>query len=406
MIRTIRSGISAMTIAAGVLTAMVAAVPSFASITDAVPKLGPKPVVFAPAVARQGSGNDAFYGVSCISWTRCVAVGTRLAGSSALRPLAERWTGSRWQVNAVPRPAKTAHAILASVSCQSRNNCVAVGYHYGQHYALLAEAWNGRRWKIIRSANPAGQFSAFFNAVACQPRVGCLAVGGQSGRTGSGHAFAVRWVSGHWQALKLHSPAGAQATELNGISCDAGACMAVGEYLDANGRGWTLAERWDGKSWQLLHSVSVRAPLSVLYDVSCETAKVCMAVGGSQWSRQYPLAEIWQNGRWQRVFGGKVPGGVLNGVSCAVKSGCMAAGVRGSKPLTEAWSGKNWKVTQTPKASRRLTGSLSQLSCRTGKGGRCVTVGSRFAPASPNAQTTLAEWWGGKIWRLMETRNP
>jgi photosystem II stability/assembly factor-like uncharacterized protein len=405
MIRTIRSGISGLAIAGGMLAALFSAVPAFASGPAAVPKLGPKPVMLAPAIAGQRTGNDALYGVSCVSWTRCVAVGTRLVGSSALRPLAEQWTGTRWQVAAVPGPAKMPRAILGSVSCQSRNNCVAVGYHFGQRYALLAEAWNGRRWQIIRSANPAGEFSAFFNAISCQPRLGCLAVGGHSGRTGSGHAFADRWVSGHWQALRLRSPAGAQATELNGISCDAGACMAVGEYLDANGRGWTLAERWNGKSWQLLHSVSVRAPLSVLYDVSCETAKVCMAVGNSQWTRQYPLAELWQNGRWQRVFGGKVPGGILNGVSCQAKSGCMAVGTRGSKPLTESWSGKNWRVTQTPKASRRLTGALSQLSCRTGKG-RCVTVGDRFAPSAPSAQTTLAEWWGGKTWRLMTTRNP
>ena len=398
MIRIIRSGIGGMAIAGGVLAV-------FATTAGAAQIPGPKPVMVAPAITAQRVGTDALYGVSCVAWTRCVAVGTRLAGTSSLRPLAEQWTGSRWQIAAVPGPAKMPKAILASVSCQSRDNCVAVGYHFGQRYALLAEAWNGRQWRIIRSANPAGSFSAFFNGVACQPRIGCLAVGGHSGRTGSGHALAERWVSGHWQALRLRSPAGAQATELNGISCDAGACMAVGEYLDANGRGWTLAERWNGKSWQLLHSVSVRAPLSVLYNVSCETAHVCMAVGGSQWTRQYPLAEIWQNGRWQRVFGGKVTGGMLNGVSCAVKSGCMAAGTRGSKPLTEAWYGKNWQVTQTPKASRGLTGALSDLSCRTGKG-RCVTVGARFAPASPSAQTTLAEWWGGKTWRLMTTRNP
>lgn len=389
--------IAMMAIAGGALCAVLPAGSSFAA--------GPRPALAGPAVARQGTGNDALYGVSCVTWTDCVAVGTRLAGSSALRPLAERWTGSHWQITSVPTPAKMPRTVLSSVSCQSRTSCVTVGYHWGQRYALLAEAWNGKHWKIIKSANPAGQFSAFFNAISCQRRTGCLAVGGQSGRKGSGHAFAVRWASGHWSTLKVRVPAGAQATELNGISCDGGTCVAVGEYLDRSGRGWTLAERWNGKSWQLMHSISARSPLSVLYDVSCETPNICMAVGGSQWTRQYPLAELWTNGRWQRVYGGKVPGGVLNGVSCQVKGGCKAAGARGSKPLTEAWSGKNWKVTLTPKASRRLTGALSQLSCRTGTG-RCVSVGARFAPAQPSAQTTLAEWWAGKTWRVMTTRNP
>jgi hypothetical protein len=401
MLRIIRSGIGGIAIAGGMLAVLFGGLPS----AGAVARPGPKPVMVTPAIAAQRAGSDALYGVSCVTWTRCVAVGTSLAGSTSLRPLAERWTGSKWKVASVPRPAKMPRSVLASVSCPSLRSCVAVGYHYSQRYELLAEAWNGRQWRIIRSGNPAGAFSAFFNSVACQPRVGCLAVGGRSGRTGSGHALAARWVSGRWQTLTPRKPAGAQATELNGISCDGGSCLAVGEYLDANGRAWTLAERWNGKSWQLLHAVSVRAPVSVLYGVSCESATVCMAVGGSQWTRQYPLAEMWQNGHWRRVFGGKVTGGVLNGVSCAVKSGCLAAGSRGSKPLTEAWHGKNWQVTQTPKASRRLTGALSDISCRTGKG-RCVTVGARFAAASPSAQTTLAEWWGGKTWRVMATRNP
>ena len=169
MIRTIRSGISGMAIAGGVLAVLFSAAPSFASAPGAIPKLGPKPALLAPEIAGQRTGTDALYGVSCVSWTRCVAVGTRLAGTSALRPLAERWTGSAWQVDAVPGPAKMPRAILASVSCQSRNRCVAVGYHFGQRYALLAEAWNGRKWQIIRSANPGGEFSAFFNAVSCQP---------------------------------------------------------------------------------------------------------------------------------------------------------------------------------------------------------------------------------------------
>ena len=143
----------------------------------------------------------------------------------------------------------------------------------------------------------------------------------------------------------------------------------------------------------------------MLYDVSCATAQECMAVGGSQWTRQYPLAELWVNGRWQRVPGGRVSGGVLNGVSCLVKSGCVAVGSVGSKPLTQAWFGTDWQVIRTPKPGRGLTGALSQLSCRTGKG-RCVSVGARFAPDQPSAQKTLAEWWSGKAWRLMATRNP
>jgi hypothetical protein len=391
-----------------------AAVLSTTSAADAAGIPGPRyrapfsaRSVFAPAIAGRVVHNDALYGVSCVTWTNCLAVGARVAGSSvALRPLAEQWTGTRWQVAAVPDPVTMPRALLANVSCKSRDDCVAAGYHYGpSSYALLAEFWNGHRWRIIRSANPVGMWSAFFNDVGCQWRIGCIAVGGHSSRTGEGQALAERWADGHWQVLKLPSPAGAQATELNGISCDGGICVAVGMYLAANGELLTLAERWNGKSWQLLNPISARAPMSVLYDVSCASARACMAVGGSVWTRQYPLTESWRNGRWQLVPGGKVAGGSLSGVSCQVQTWCMAVGAVGAKPLTEAWFGKDWQVTQTQKAVGPLVGALSQLSCRTYKG-RCVTVGARLQSAQSAAQETLAEWWGRKTWHLMTTRNP
>lgn len=406
MNRTIRSAMCATTIALGV----IAATPSFTSAAIAGPQYRAPfsaRAVFAPAIAGQLVRDDALYGVSCVTWTRCVAVGARVAGSSvALRPLAERWTGTRWQVMRIPDPVKLPRALLANVSCKSRDDCVAAGYHYGSSgYALLAEFWNGRRWRIMQSANPAGIGSAFFNDVACQRRVGCIAVGGQAGGTGNGQALAERWAGGRWQVATLPAPAGAQATELNGISCDAGSCLAVGEYMAANGQLLTLAERWNGTSWLLLHPISARAPMSVLYDVSCATARACMAVGVSQWTRQFPLAESWRNGRWQLVNGPRVAGGSLTGVSCQFQLWCMAVGAVGIRPLTEAWFGKDWQVTQAPKARGHMAGALSQLSCRTYKG-RCVTVGARSQPAQPAGQETLAEWWGGKTWHLMTTRNP
>lgn len=391
---------------------VIAVLFSFTSATKAAGVALPKPAtpisrLFAPATANGRVSDNALYGVSCITWTRCVAVGTRVAaGPAALRPLAEQWTGARWQVVPVPDPASLPRALLAKVSCQSRDNCMAVGYHYGPRgYAVLAEHWDGRRWRIVQSANPARMWSAFFNGVACQPRVGCIAVGGHSGRTGEGRALAERWADGHRRVLRVRWPAGALAAELNGISCDAGTCLAVGMYQAASGRVLTLADRWNGHSWTVLRPISARAPMSVLDDVSCDRATSCMAVGESQWTRQYPLAESWQNGRWDLVPGGKVPGGTLGGVSCQLRLWCMAVGAVGGKPLTEAWFGGRWRVTWTRTAGGGPAGALNQLSCRTFNG-RCVTVGTRLEPGQSAGEATLAEWWGGKVWHIMKTRNP
>ena len=41
-------------------------------------------------------------------------------------------------------------------------------------------------------------------------------------------------------------------------------CVAVGDYVDAQGRQMALAENWDGKRWALQIVVSVRRALERL----------------------------------------------------------------------------------------------------------------------------------------------
>lgn len=365
----------------------------------------------APAIAGQATRNDALYGVSCITWTRCLAVGTRVAGSAlAFRPLAELWTGARWRVMPTPTPARLPRSVLAEVSCRSSRACVAVGYHYsagGSGYALLAEQWDGQRWRIVQSGRPAGSLSAFYNSVTCAPTVGCIAVGGHSGRTGQGQGLAERWIGGRWHLMRMPLPAGARATELNGVSCFGGRCVVVGMYEDSSGQHvLPMAERWTGRYWRLTRPVGSGASIGMLSDVSCAGPSTCMAVGFSEWARTFPLAELWRDGHWQTMPGGKVAGGTLTGVSCQASTWCMAVGAAGDQPLTEAWFGVGWQVTGTPVISGSPpAGQLSQLSCRTGDG-RCVTVGNRYSPGQVTGQATLAEWWDGNTWRLMTTANP
>jgi hypothetical protein len=362
-----------------------------------------------PAIANRLVLNNALYGVSCTSWKQCMAVGTR-AGKVAVafRPLAELWNGTRWRTVPMPGPVTLTRAQMSEVSCTSGRFCVAIGYHFspgGKGYAVLAETWNGARWRIIQSRNRSGVKSAFLNAVSCRISGGCIAVGGSAGRSGEGQAIAEQWAHGRWRALPVRSPAGAVATELNGISCGRTFCVAVGLYSVASGQILTLAERWTGKSWQLLKSANARAPLSDLQDVSCNTSSLCMAVGFSDWTRERPMAELWMHGRWRLVAGGGLAGGSLSGISCPGPRRCIAVGFAGSNPLTEAWSGKNWRVLHTPRTSDRPANELNQLSCRTGSA-RCITVGARYKPGQFVQEATLAEWWNGKSWRVMATRNP
>src|SRR5260370_14445616 len=73
----------------------------------------PTSPVFAPSVASLAMRNNALYGVSCMSWTRCIAVGAQAAGTAlAFRPLAEQWTGAHCRVLPSPTPARLPRPLL------------------------------------------------------------------------------------------------------------------------------------------------------------------------------------------------------------------------------------------------------------------------------------------------------
>jgi hypothetical protein len=385
--------------------------PGISAATASTPATMTAPMTarLAPAVTDGGAHNNALYGISCIKWTQCVAVGSRASGAAtSFRPLAERWDGRSWKVVPMPRPADLSQALATAVSCSSARRCVATGYHYsasGNGYAPLAEYWDGRSWHIIQAINPATTNSAFLNDVSCQAFAGCLAVGGSTGPNGDGKAIAERWTHGRWHFSKVPQPSGAQATELQGISCTGRDCLAVGMYELASERVLALAERWNGRSWHLLPAASGPGSLTELQDVSCHAATLCMAVGENDWTQLRPLTELWEHGRWRHVSGGRVAGGSLSGISCPDLRWCSAVGLVGNRPLTEVWSGKRWRIVPTPWAPGRQANELSQLSCRTGSS-RCVTVGARYKPDTSVREATLAEWWNGRSWHLMATPNP
>lgn len=87
-----------------------------------------------------GTPDATLNGVSCVSLTDCVAVGSV---TNAHQSIAERWNGSGWSIERTPTSA--AGSLLWAVSCVSAADCVAVGQ---RGYTPLIERWNGTRWSI------------------------------------------------------------------------------------------------------------------------------------------------------------------------------------------------------------------------------------------------------------------
>jgi hypothetical protein len=218
-------------------------------------------------------------GVSCLSAESCIAVGFYRTRSGAFAAIAERWNGSSWRIQALPRVTKQPTA-LEGVSCYSASACVAVGYLVkAGNTEPLAERWNGRSWKVQNASHTPG---GLLEAASCLTTNACTAVGQNDSAT-NGEELAERWNGSKWAVQKTVAPPDYQAanlpTGLVAVTClSARACIALGQYQpDQNAAAF--AEVWNGTKWRLQATkVPVLSMWAELLGLSCSAAR-CVAAG-------------------------------------------------------------------------------------------------------------------------------
>src|SRR6185437_5599581 len=140
-------------------------------------------------------GTALFAGVSCVSHSFCVAVGSRLPHLVS-HTLVERWDGRSWRVVPTVDPSDR-RSNLTAVSCVSESFCAAVGSHFTDHGSRgLAELWNGRAWRV--APTPGSTAPDALASVSCTSPTFCVAVGTRRGpvsrmlvRTWHGNGWAV-----------------------------------------------------------------------------------------------------------------------------------------------------------------------------------------------------------------------
>lgn len=341
--------------------------------------------------------------VSCSSPRACTAVG----GSAA-----ERWNGTKWHIQRVPRPG------LDAVSCTARNACTAVGEYFNKRDEgfTLAERWNGSKWHIQHTPNPANANSGLFG-VSCTSRNACTAVGAYDHTPGGSPeaTLAERWNGSKWHIQ--HTPNLATnnfGSILSGVSCSSqSACIAVGRHDPKTGgrKGFLLAERWNGSKWSLQHipnpSRTSDFYATGLNAVSCPSTSSCTAVGNyitSVPGEFLALAEHWNGSKWSRqhIPNPTTDGNDLFGVSCRFKSACTVVGdyynnityydTQKPLPLAERWNGTKWYIQHVPRPTHRKGVGLNAVSC-TFKS-NCTAVGS-YLNFNSGAVSTLAEHLSG-----------
>jgi hypothetical protein len=234
---------------------------------------------------RAPTGGVSYLGsVSCPSAADCTAVGyagDRLGTAGVA--LTARWSAHRWTIKRTIRPSSARASFLSGVSCTGPRACTAVGYSNEANGAQvpLAERWDGTRWTIQPIPRLPGEASVQLARVACASETFCMAAGSFTTVTGIDVMLAERWDGARWARQGTRYPDGARYVRFAGVSCASPrSCTAVGLFNDAQGSDATLAERWNGARWTISRLPTLAgASRSSLGAVSCQSATTCTAVG-------------------------------------------------------------------------------------------------------------------------------
>ena len=268
-------------------------------------------------------------GVSCVTAASCVAVGGYYnTGTGTFNTLIETWDGTTWTVTASPNRSNQSN-LLNAVSCASAASCVAVGYSSdgAGDYQTLVETWDGASWTVAASPNP-GSVVNQLNGVSCASAASCVAVGEYNTGNSTFNTLVETWDGTTWTVTASPNPS--SYNRLNGVSCvTAASCVAVGDITDGHN---TLIERWDGTTWTVTASPNPSSNTNILNGVSCVTARSCVAVGNYYSGTGIPqtLIETWDATNWTVATSpnhSNSSTNVLNEVSCATAKTCVAVGL-------------------------------------------------------------------------------
>ena len=337
------------------------------------------------------------------------------------QPIAERWDGLSWLMQAAPSPSGAAQTDLVGVSCPTQSACFGIGsalYTSGNGTNLtVAEQWHGAQWTLQTSFNPTGATAHGLLGVSCATPSACMAVGYYFDAAGMRVTLAEEWNGHDWRIQPAPNPAGATDTGFAAVACTtARNCTAVGSYADSTGRQLALVEHWNGSRWNIQPSpvnIGQRPQWRVVPDGELvhRRGRLCLDSAGTVQT----LVER-QNGTVWEVQPTPNPADAayvaFNGLSCPTARDCTAVGlyVDGAfnfLTFAEHWDGTTWdiQVTPNPVGTDAPNGTLEGgVSCATPRA--CTAVGQWSPAPAPHPGISLAEHWNGATWQVQPTPNP
>ena len=320
-----------------------------------------------------GPGVDNSLQAASCAGGSCVAVGYTNAGK-ADQTLAEGWNGAAWTIEPSQSFAPTRNSDLYGVSCVTPTFCMAVGSGTGRTITqTLIEQWDGGGLLIVPSVNTSNAQPQSLYGVSCTSVTFCVAVGSVQTVPGPTVTLIEQWNGTVWSLVASPSAPGSGLSELNAVSClSPTSCTAVGDYFNGSA-SQTLAESWNGTTWSIVTSPNPSTLVTnVLTSVSCMSATACTAVGYSAAGAGYQnLAMQWNGTVWTTTSApetGPTDDDLLESVSCGSPTSCTAVG--SSSPdgssdanLIEQWDNGVWSIVASPDPSPGLDGELTGVAC-------------------------------------------
>jgi hypothetical protein len=344
-------------------------------------------------------------GAAAVSLLSPVLVASAPAAAARPGPLAPAEAGARGHV-VVPSVTGTNHS-LNSVSCPDATFCMAVGqFDRGSQVPGLSETLTAGTWTVKPVPSPSRGSNVFANEVSCSSATSCLFVGAHwAGKHGNDTVLAESWNGSKWHIVADTGVAGAAFSVVNDVACPtAKLCLAIGD-AGSTKRFQDTAYTWrNGTTWQRITVPHPgRARSSELGGLACSDAAHCMAVGNytSAAGKFLPFAALWHSGHWRLITIQPVKGQretFFQGISCPTATKCVAVGntedeTKGEffHALAEVWSGGKWHAAPLRKAPSVLIGA----SCPTAN--RCFASGYTF-PSTRSYAHQLIEAWNGHTW--------
>jgi hypothetical protein len=264
--------------------------------------------------------------------------------------------------------------------------------------------------------------------ISCVLATDCLAVKGSSALTGNGTTptRVARWNGSSWKDVGVPLPKGTKSDDLTGVSCRGTTfCLVVGDYYkgtSSSSPSNPLALIYNGSSLKATAAVPVPKGASnvALTDVSCTSARYCVAVGITQTTANgYPpaLLETWNGAKWtlHAIASSATTEVQPAAVSCATPAFCVLTGsttfFNGTtfafRVYLASWNGSKLTTMKSAlSASAKSLPAGAGVSCDTPA--HCAVTGLILSSVTTNSANVNAftETWNGKAWQTAKTTWP